>query len=182
MYFPEWKYGSCDLLKFTPKGPINNNPALVLIMAWCRPGDKPLSEPTMISLLTHICVTQSYWVKTEMIRPIIPLALNHLNLQIICIWNIPKLFTSKKSNGFRGKLLQSFLATVFTLQIKIQIVSFNPLWYELFCTSNCQSSEFISRYLLIVTIIAYLSYKVDICDLGPKVWYWSSIAYHLPCK
>ena len=117
MYFPEWKYGSCDLLKFTPKGPINNNPALVLIMAWCRPGDKPLSEPTMIRLLTHICVTQSYWVKTEMIRPIIPLALNHLNLQIICIWNIPKLFTSKKSNGSRGKWLQSFLATVFTLQL-----------------------------------------------------------------
>ena len=25
-------------------GPINNIPALVQIMAWCRPGDKPLSE------------------------------------------------------------------------------------------------------------------------------------------
>ena len=32
-------------LKFVPKGPINNNPALVQIMAWCRSGDKPLSEP-----------------------------------------------------------------------------------------------------------------------------------------
>ena len=28
-------------LKFIPKGPINNIPALVEIMAWCRPGDKP---------------------------------------------------------------------------------------------------------------------------------------------
>ena len=27
-----------------PKGPINNIPALVQIMAWPRPGDKPLSE------------------------------------------------------------------------------------------------------------------------------------------
>ena len=33
------------LLKFVPKGPINNIPALVQIMAWRRPGDKPLSEP-----------------------------------------------------------------------------------------------------------------------------------------
>ena len=44
-------------LKFNPKGLINNNPALVQIMAWCRLGDKPLSEPMMFSLLTHICVT-----------------------------------------------------------------------------------------------------------------------------
>ena len=32
-------------LKFVPKGPINNIPALVQIMAWRRPGNKPLSEP-----------------------------------------------------------------------------------------------------------------------------------------
>ena len=34
-------------LKFVPTGPINNIPALVQIMAWRRPGDKPLSETTM---------------------------------------------------------------------------------------------------------------------------------------
>ena len=34
-------------LKFVPKGPINNFPALVQIMAWRRTGDKPLSEPMM---------------------------------------------------------------------------------------------------------------------------------------
>ena len=41
-------------LKFVPKGPINNIPALVQIMAWRRPGDKPLSEPMLVSLLTYI--------------------------------------------------------------------------------------------------------------------------------
>ena len=41
-------------LKFVPKGQINNIPALVLIMAWRRIGDKPLYEPMMISLLMHI--------------------------------------------------------------------------------------------------------------------------------
>ena len=45
-------------LKFVPKGPINNNPALVQIKAWRRSGDKPLSEPMLVSLLTHICVTR----------------------------------------------------------------------------------------------------------------------------
>ena len=45
-------------LKFVPKGPNNKVPALVQIMAWRRPGDKPLSEPMMIRLPTHICVTR----------------------------------------------------------------------------------------------------------------------------
>ena len=45
-------------MKFIPEGPINNIPALVQIMAWRRPGDKPLSEPMMIISLTHICVTR----------------------------------------------------------------------------------------------------------------------------
>ena len=52
-------------LKFVPKGPINNIPALVQIMAWRRAGDKPLSEPMMVSLLTHLCVTRPQWVKQE---------------------------------------------------------------------------------------------------------------------
>ena len=49
-------------LKFIPRGPINNIPSLVQIMAGRRPGDKPLSEPMMVSLLTHICVTRPQWV------------------------------------------------------------------------------------------------------------------------
>ena len=50
-------------LQFVPKGPINNNPALVQIMAWRRSGEKPFSEPMMVSLLTHICVTRPQLVK-----------------------------------------------------------------------------------------------------------------------
>ena len=37
-------------LKFVPKGPINNIPALVQIMAWLWSGDKPLSEPMMTKI------------------------------------------------------------------------------------------------------------------------------------
>ena len=48
-----------------PKGPINNITVLVQIMAWRRPGEKPLSEPMMVSLLTHICVSRPQWVNTK---------------------------------------------------------------------------------------------------------------------
>ena len=55
-------------LKFVPKGLINNIPALVQIMAWRRPGDKPLSETMMARLPTHICVTRPQWVKKASAR------------------------------------------------------------------------------------------------------------------
>ena len=49
-------------LNFVPESPINKIPALVQIMAWRRPGDKPLSEPLMVCIPTHICVTRPQWV------------------------------------------------------------------------------------------------------------------------
>ena len=52
-------------LMFVPNGPINNIPALVQIMAWRRPGDKPLSEPMVVRLSTHICVTRPQWVNNN---------------------------------------------------------------------------------------------------------------------
>ena len=39
-------------LNFVPKGPINNT------------GDKPLSEPMMVRLPMHICITRPQWVNT----------------------------------------------------------------------------------------------------------------------
>ena len=58
-------------LKFVPKGLINSIPALVQIMAWRRPGDKPLSEPMMVNSLTRICVTRPQWVNTKWQRYLI---------------------------------------------------------------------------------------------------------------
>ena len=45
-------------LTFVHKILINNIPALIQVMAWRRPCYKPLSEPMMVSLLTHICITR----------------------------------------------------------------------------------------------------------------------------
>ena len=52
-------------LKFVPKFPINDIPALVQIMAWRGPGDKPYSEPMMVVLPTHICVIRPQWVQDQ---------------------------------------------------------------------------------------------------------------------
>ena len=52
--------------KFVSKVQMNNNQALVQIMSWRRPGDKPLSEPIMVSLPMHIRVIRPQWVKTLM--------------------------------------------------------------------------------------------------------------------
>ena len=44
-------------LNFVTKGSINDIPALVQIMDWSQPGNKPLSKPMMIDLLRHIYFT-----------------------------------------------------------------------------------------------------------------------------
>ena len=49
--------------KFVPEGIVNNTPPLVQIMARCHPGDKPLSPPMKVGLLTHVCVTRPQLVK-----------------------------------------------------------------------------------------------------------------------
>ena len=49
-------------LEFVTKSPINKVQALIQRMAWCRPSDKPLSEPLMVRLPTRICVTRPQWV------------------------------------------------------------------------------------------------------------------------
>ena len=58
-------------LKFVPMGSINNIEALVQIMAWRRPGDKPLPEPMLVFVTTHLCVTRPQWVKwrSNRVRP-----------------------------------------------------------------------------------------------------------------
>ena len=63
---------------------ISNIPALIQIMAWRRPGDKPLSEPMMVRLPTHICVTRPQWVNHCFIHRA---WLGHQNLKLC--WKFP---------------------------------------------------------------------------------------------
>ena len=76
------------LLKFVPKGPIKNIPALVQIMAQCRPGDKPLSEPMMVTLLMHICVTRPQWVKLDQsVVGYTPMVVKFMSHKAIFLWS-----------------------------------------------------------------------------------------------
>ena len=49
-------------LKIVPGGPFSYIPALLQVMAWCRIGNKPLSETMMVRVSMHICVTRPQWV------------------------------------------------------------------------------------------------------------------------
>ena len=73
-------------LNIVPWGPISNIPSLVRIMAWRRPGDKSLSEPMMVSLLTHICVARPQWV-------------NFCKRYLICFITCRWLAANQNSNG-----------------------------------------------------------------------------------
>ena len=74
-------------LKFVPKGPNNHIPSLFQIMAWRRPGDKPLSEPMMVCLPAHICVTRPQWVKVN-INSLESKLQRYTYMQLISVWNV----------------------------------------------------------------------------------------------
>ena len=88
-------------VKFVPNGQISNIPALVQIMTWRHSGDMPLSEPMMVSLLTHICITRPQWdnylsmTVTDIIEPpysptvqLFVKFCNNYNFRLYCIDSI----------------------------------------------------------------------------------------------
>ena len=38
-------------VKYVPRGPIDNKPVLIQVMAWCRTGNKQLLEPMMTQFI-----------------------------------------------------------------------------------------------------------------------------------
>ena len=69
--------------------------ALVHIMAWRQSGNKPLSEPMMVSLLTHICIAQPQRVNKQF-----QIYLLHLNVKILWQKIHAKIFLCKLSSIF----------------------------------------------------------------------------------
>ena len=49
-------------LKHVHQGAISNITALIQVMDWHRSGGKLLTEPDMVRLLTHICITRPWWL------------------------------------------------------------------------------------------------------------------------
>ena len=75
-------------LKFVLQDSSNNKPTLVQIMAWCRPGDKPLSEPMLVRLSLQLCITWPQWVKVRN-RWISPRAPSQYKDRLIYVWRFP---------------------------------------------------------------------------------------------
>ena len=75
-------------LKFVLKSPVDDKPALVKVIAWHRPGDKPLPEPMMAQL------TDAY------IPHLGEMSLEFL-IRILCLV-IPRLFYRSQSSEKYG--------------------------------------------------------------------------------
>ena len=109
-------------LRYVPKSPINNITALVQIMAWRRPGDKPLSEPMMVSLPTHICITRPQWV----------------NIYVYKVLNVDKMFPKAIIKGTIYFCVIANLMTIFpkhiserkNLRFDLHLV-LEKIWYML---------------------------------------------------
>ena len=114
-------------------------------MAWCRPGDKPLSEPMMVRLPTHICVARPQLVrKTPVIKikkMVQPESINK-DMDLISLINNTLM---PEPNGCRFILECNFLGENCCVLIKI---------------SNFASSNLVNNKLSLVEIM-FWSQTVD---------------------
>ena len=125
-------------LKFVPKGPINNIPGLVQIMAWRRPGDKPLSEPMVVSLPMHICVARPQWVNAlcnlQPCHSFSSQIVLHLDCFTISLHSPNSRYCISKLNVFTSLLYNNATSN---LKIKKNIYSCNwPVTFKLY--RSCQ--------------------------------------------
>ena len=99
-------------LNFVPKGPINNIPALVQIIAWRRPGVKPLSEPMKVKLPMQICITRPQLVHSNSVE--ITFCSHSSYCEVIamkfCIWHMQILYwyVALQWNHTKNKLSVEF--------------------------------------------------------------------------
>ena len=106
-------------LKLVPKGTIDNISALVQIMAWRQPGTKPLSEPIMVRLLTHICITQPQWVNSLWIVVTIQNPSYGSNLDQVMAYCL-------RYDWLQSNMLWPFFMTLYNKTHKICMLAFNP--------------------------------------------------------
>ena len=92
---------------------IDNIPALVEIMAWRRPGDKPLSEPVIVRLLMHICVSRLQWVKVVICRL---MALSHYLDQcwLYVSWTLRSRFPCNSDKASKFSFKEMSLKVIYT--------------------------------------------------------------------
>ena len=148
------------LLKFVPKGTVDNILALVQLMAWRRPGDKPLSERMMVVLAMHICVTRPQWdIHCSPIHGVESTPVREYSFMVYW-WNHPiHCFTSKlteiyvKVNIRTLTMFRRLLATLFMVGHHFCPVLVSLLSRESVCWSHSAVSGWLlyaNYYLLII--------------------------------
>ena len=120
-------------LKFVPKGPINNIPALFQIMAWHQPGDKPLSEPMIARLLTHICVTRPQCVNSGLIG--------------ILRWRLAPLELAGCTNIRTWLTLFRIYFGLIQLYMLYGCILYGPIYYVFVYIMSCQLSTMEIQYI-----------------------------------
>ena len=110
-------------LKFVPKSPIKNTPALVQIMACRLVGAKLLYEPMMIKVATHICVIRPQWVNI--------LALNYTTVFLLLISRHAMSNTETRFSAYGSQMCEHF-----NIHIGMRFLNSRVLLYKLWISWN----------------------------------------------
>ena len=155
-------------LKFVPKGPSTNIPGLFQIMAWRRPGDKPLSETVMVSLLMHVCVTRPQWVNKD------------LSMVIAC--PIAKVVSSiyRHSKDYVALVSDTGVASAYdTFSLFIFVRDEKEIWF-FWLISVHKKLHFIKRKQWCIDpdiLLRFGNTSDDICETGKYLYHKSQYNY-----
>ena len=114
-------------LKFIPKGPIDNNPALVQVMVCAEQATSHYLNQWWPSSLMHICGTRGRWVKSHQSKP--PPEYNQISVN-----------SSRESlrvcllSGISAKYLKSDENITCIMQVSCVLINF--LYFHASCTNK----------------------------------------------
>ena len=148
-------------------------------MAWRRPGDKSLSEPMVVSLLTHICVTRPQWVKPLMSKCIQCLVVVTQTCRLT-IMDSHHLDLVSQMQCFMYTLLSSTQSKVWSMKDTLNGTFVHIISSPCMMISNCYIS-FISPWSGVVHVFVYGGRGVDcVYDdaylLNTENWTWTKVS------
>ena len=185
-------------LKCVPKGQINNILALVEIMAWRRPGNKPLSNPMVPSVLTHICVTRPQWVNVYLeVYAVILMRIFHwvannmlldksniVHFVCMCAVSIWQSVNVNKTRYNDGTLEQSKYSHVIVnndLPLKSDVIIAvwyltllqyyliaSDFWFKPVILTHLSTATFYQYHTVTCNLIDWLKVRVS-CQCGPRL-------------
>ena len=87
-------------------------------MAWHLPGDKPLSEPMVVDLLMHLCITLSQWVNIP--KPLIDMT---LCMSLLWLFHLSEMYDGRMT--WHVLVISAFTIAIWNLKTYL-----NP-WFNL---------------------------------------------------